>query len=57
MEDHEQAMVARSRRRPRRRAAAHRPGHPLVSDFAAATAVIVSTVNVEDILHGGGQGP
>ena len=29
----------------------------LVSDFAVAVATIVATVNVEDILRGGGQGP
>ena len=29
----------------------------LVSSFAAAAATIIATVNVEDILHGGGQGP
>jgi len=29
----------------------------LVGDFAATTATVVATVNVEDILRGGGQGP
>ena len=29
----------------------------LVDDFAAATTAVVATVDVEDILHGGGQGP
>lgn len=29
----------------------------LVGNFAAAAAAIVAAVDVEDILHGGGQGP
>ena len=29
----------------------------LVGDFTATAATIMATMNVEDILHGGGQGP
>ena len=29
----------------------------LIDDFAATAVVIVAIIDVEDILHGGGQGP
>jgi hypothetical protein len=29
----------------------------MVSDFVAAAAAVMATVNVDDILRGGGQGP
>ena len=29
----------------------------MVGEFAAATTAIVATMDVENILHGGGQGP